>query len=243
MKTKHFILFIALFLCFKFNSKAQLTTILPASTELISRDTSIYVDPSTWIYHNYLICNGVHFKVAGLSTYLMRFYLEDNAHVEVSDTFNFYLVADVFMKNNASFDFNRKNGSSIDTVMKVAGAMLIDTANSVTTLLIGSSVVFDYSLLPGGVSPCAASAGETTISTADLQVYPIPTQTKLNFNCPKLNGTAQLFLYNQNGQLLKCQEVKESTFSIDIASFSSGCGYYQLVKEATIIKSGSWYKL
>ena len=222
-------------------SNAQTTT-LPAKTVTISNDTTITLTPGGGTNLNYHICPQADVIFTGISTYLMRFYLESNSSVELDDTMNFFVVADVFMKENSAFDFNHKAGSMLDTVMIDLPCNLIDTGTSVTNLVLAPNLVFDYSLLPNGLNPCAAPTGIRDINNNSSAIIQNPVYDNILINSSAFKSNTQLLIYNYAGQLIIKQQLHNTQESISAASMPPGLYTYVIYSEKRAVQRGKLQK-
>ncbi len=229
----YFLLLAFITLVFILPSSYGQTTVSPATNTLsISLDTTYTLTPGGGANYSFLVCSGVHLTVTGLSTYLCKFYMEPNSIVTLDDTFNFYVIAKVYIKQNAIFDFNRKLGSYCDTIVQETGAILQDTATSVTHLIPTSSLTFNYSNMPGGVSPCSSVLGLNTLLEQNNQPFANPVSEKISL--PKANKNVIPLVFNVLGE--KGEVLSNPTLEgvqLDVSHLKPGIYFlrYQLAKE------------
>lgn len=241
MRKTHTLLTAIFILCCSI-SKAQ-TVILPANTITISNDTTITLAPGGGFDKNYHICPWADVIFTGISTYQMRFYLENNATVEIDDTFNFYVVADVSMKENSSFDFNNKAGSFLDTVIADFPCNLIDTGTFITNLIPATNLVFDYSLLPGGINPCGSPSRVIDVDFNRKVLIQNPVYENILINTTALKGDAQLVIYSSTGQVVLKYKLKKVHEVIPANSMTQGLYSYVVYSGKEIVQRGKLLKL
>jgi hypothetical protein len=196
------------------------TRLIPANSKIISNDTTFSLPQPGGYQTPIYVCAGKTLNLTGFSTHICRIFLENNAKVIVDDTFNFYLVAKIFMKAGSELDWNRKLGSSIDTLLEEANAILIDTGkNSIQHHIVTSNLTFDYSQFPGNAAPCSVlnHINRKTESNS-FKVQPNPSYdgfvhiTGVNFHKPSLNYT----VHSIYGQLLKTGNIKDGYCTLDL---------------------------
>lgn len=181
------------------------TKIIPPNTIAITTDsTFVYPQPGGF-QQPFYVCAGHTLFLTGFSTHVGTIYLENNATLIIDDTMNFYLMAKIYMKSGSVLDWNRKLGSYVDTLIQETGAILIDTgAASIQHHIVTNILTFNYSLLPGAVSPCGSTGiAPTTVIRKDY-AYPNPNESGILFLPQK--SVSQEFLnfeiYATNGQLI-----------------------------------------
>ncbi len=217
---------------------AQTTVMLPANTLTFSTDTTYHFMPGGGTYHVH-VCSGAHVTLTGFSTYMGRFFLEENASLTLDDTMNFYVVADVYMKKNSTYDFNHKAGSINDTIIAELPVSLIDTGTAVFTFLTASPLLFDYTLLPGGVSPCSVVSSLTDPILSDqLAQIGNPFGNKLIIHLDHQEGKMMFRLTDTKGAGILCQPINAGKTEFFVPSLPQGIYFYEMLVDGDVLQRG-----
>lgn len=235
------ILFFAALLATSFAASAQYTVLVPADAKLITSDSIISLNPGgPGVNHSFLVCQGKKLKLNGISTYMVRVYLEENAMMDFDTTaFSLYLVGDYFMKQNSVLDFNKHMGSPIDTLMAQNTVSVLDTQTILPAQgLPCATLSFDYSLLPGGVSPCAAAPTGVYPAEAQAELLQLPTlvHDKLIFTS---TTEGQFTLFDHQGRRLRQMNVSVGTpVEISLTAYVPGMYYYSMLSRNGGVQRG-----
>lgn len=190
-------LFVIIFLLAAKNNSAQCTRVLPANTAIISVDSTINCSVGQWLNKVILICPGAHLFVIGNSTSMNNFYIESGATVTFADSFPPgapYGIFSFYVKQNGTLNFNQDSHVAfpIDTLFYENGAVLTDTGTAIQHQQICSPLVFDYSLLPGGVG-CAGNQTQNLFSAENISISPNPFQNAVSFQ-PAFSSTEKYLI-------------------------------------------------
>ena len=92
-------------------------------------------------------------------------------------------------------------------------------------------------------SPCSNSGINEQTAKAEVKIYPIPVQDKLNILCPQNSGTIQIRICNTLGKLVGVQSINTDPSSVSVENLSPGIYFYQITsKDASILSSGKFVK-
>ena len=158
-------------------ASAQCTKVIPANVNVISTDS--IVDCSFLVTQQFLVCPGATLTLVGNSTCFNKFCLESGATIIFNDTvpnvpygsFSFYL------KSGSTLDYNiYESGPTpfIDTLVFETDVTMIDTGAFFMDSTHCSTLVFDYSNLPGAVSPCQPNAVGSERNELAFDIFPNP---------------------------------------------------------------------
>lgn len=232
--------FVALvMLCSSRTASAQYTVQVPADARIISSDSVISLNPGgPGVNHSFLVCAGKKLKLNGISTYMVRLYMEENATMDFDTmAFSLYLVGDYFMKQNSMLDFNKHMGSPIDTMMVQNTVTVLDTQTILpSNPLPCTTLVFDYSLLPGGVSPCPSVPLSVHESAEAGLVIPSPVADRLNFATSK---SGHFSLHDGQGRVVRQVKLDaNSRADISLQGLAPGMYFYILRGERSVAERG-----
>ncbi|MCH8902840.1 MAG: hypothetical protein IIA45_02875 [Bacteroidetes bacterium] len=212
MKTKsYYIVFLAgliLFICTAEYISAQCTVTIPDSnfsipTLIVEQDTTIPVNAGS-PGQDYLICTGAKLIYSGSQSIQNKYFVEKGAKVEIRA----YHYPTVYVKSGGTLDEGVSLGYQVFQVYYESGATFIDTAGTWAIYTLCNSLVFDYSLLPGGQG-CDTITNINThydvYSETALLVYshPIADEAIISVFVPKDVHHPTLFIYNYQGQVVK----------------------------------------
>lgn len=229
------------FLCFFFGvhqADAQYVVSIPANAIVVTTDSSITLTPGSAPNYSFLVCPGKKLTLKGISTYLVRVYLEENATLNFdSSAFSLYLMGDYFMKKNSLLDFNKHMGSPIDTLMIQSPASVIDTLTVIpSNTLPCTTLSFDYSLLPGGTSPCAPTGTADWNEPASTILIPSLVSGELRFISP-YKGSIQLM--DGSGRIIRRKDIHANDMTqMPLDGIAPGVYYYRLTAQSGPIQRG-----
>ncbi len=218
------------------------TAIIPAKTMIIKKDTNLYLgngNLGTTIDSSILICGDWTVYLSGQSTHIPRIYLEETAHLVIVDTTFFCFWADIFMKNNTTYDHNNHMCGDVDSIVKMPTAVLTDTGVAVQHLVPVTNLIFDYSLLPGGVAPCNGPSATTSISK-HTKVVSIqnPIQDKIVITNYTHKNYLVFEMYNILGQKIMQQNIQNENTIIPLPVMPRGLYLYHIVEQNNIVQQG-----
>jgi hypothetical protein len=242
MTKKTYIIAIALLFISLISNAQNFTTIIPANTIIINKDTNLYLGNAnlgTQLDSNILICGDWTVNLSGQSTHIPRIYLEETAHLVIVDTNFFCFWSDIFMKSNTTYDHNRHQCGVIDSIIKMPTAVLSDTGLAVQYLVPITNLIFDYSLLPGGVAPCPSAFPNTTnniskFNTSITVQNPIRNELRVN----NINATNFIIkVYDVTGKEVIKQTIKQGINHYNVQHLQNGIYIYKNIDKNTVIQN------
>lgn len=235
-------LIVFLFSCSMKSINAQCTLLIPANVNVLSHDTLI--DCSNLVTQRFLLCPGVHVTWKGSSTCFNAFYMESGSTLTFNDTLPSvpYGMFSFYVKSGATLDYNIGAPTTfpfIDTLRFEPGATLIDTGHVFHDSSHCASLVFDYSLLPGGVSPCGLSSLHNVMASASVGVYPNPAREQFTVDLSEFSaGNYTVECYNAQGQLISSNIVQAGMRSQISTSTFHGMLWYVIRGESGLLSKG-----
>ena len=210
------IFFSIIILTISFNGNSQTSDCFPDvkastfTTTVIKRDTTITCASTS----HFVICPGVKatFNDNSCSN---NFYLENNATLILDSNLS-YGYSKIWVKNTATLDANYKQFLELH---QATASNLIDTNSHTGSpgsyMYVCSTMAFDYTNMPGGVSGCSNIVGieKITLNEITLEVYPNPAQTYVTVEIPvRCRGSLnKLILTDGSGRILHQQTIMENT--------------------------------
>lgn len=161
--TKFFIrltLFVAAFVITS-NVSAQCTDTLVANTVIITQDTTINAN---YTNTSFLVCGGILHYID--NSQMASIFIESNGTLDLTG----YGYSYVYVKSAGVFDAN--NSQYMDLYYET-GATLIDTASGLLAKQLCTPLIFNYSLLPGGIGCLTSSVNEIS-SLSNIEISPNP---------------------------------------------------------------------
>lgn len=162
---RHLLFAFVIILLQTFSAQSQCNDTLPANTVIITNDTTLSNVNGT---ANFLICPGVEVNFTGNMSTLVHYYMEEGSIVNIGTyhypTFHVQSTAQV----NANHSTATPMPSYILNSVAEYGAIFVDTLDQYTVNVDWcSTLVFNYSNLPGGVgcpaTPCVEVLPANTI--------------------------------------------------------------------------------
>ncbi|MBK7762465.1 MAG: T9SS type A sorting domain-containing protein [Bacteroidetes bacterium] len=221
-----------------FQLDAQIVTAtLGATTQIIQSNTNISIGGGGG-NKSYLVCPGITLSYAESST-MDTIYLETGSSLKIDSTFS-YGYSTIYAKAGSMVDINFRQ---VGKLIFENGVSVLDTNLSMpSSFFMGSvqasSVVYNYSNLPGGIG-CAPSSVSNMPSNANLiSCFTNHDQLILHGH---LNEVSRIKIFNVLGQALKDLQTPNLQ-SIDISELTSGIFWVQITDKHNQVYTKSFVK-